>query len=129
MYAMTVHPMPNRRMYWEVHDEDDLFPPLTFGSRFGMSRHRFEDILRYLRLDDQSFAPGGATPDSWLFVRRFVDAFNNNMSSVVFPGQKLCVDESMSSWRGRADYEGGMPHVTKIARKPKGVGLEAEGCM
>lgn len=37
-----------------------------------------------------------------------------------------CVDESMSSWLGAdgANTPTGMPHVTKIPRKPKGVGLE-----
>jgi hypothetical protein len=41
-------------------------------------------------------------------------------------GRHLTADESMSAWRGRDgkfDSEG-MPHVTKIVRKPKGVGLE-----
>ena len=51
------------------------------------------------------------------------------------PGSTLTVDESMSGWRGRSlvvadeDEEGqelhvGLPHTTKIARKPVGVGLE-----
>jgi len=121
MLAITVHVLPARRMYWET--EDGLFPAPAFGARYGMSRRRFEDILHYLRLDDQNLSasiPG----DQWFAIRGFVTAFNLNMETNFHPGTKLCVDESMCSWRGRGDFAGGMPHVTKIARKPKGVGLE-----
>ena len=36
------------------------------------------------------------------------------------------MDESISAWRGKDGnyYSDGMPHVTKIKRKPKGVGAE-----
>lgn len=37
------------------------------------------------------------------------------------------MDESLSAWRGRVhgNYcSDGMPHMTKIKRKPKGVGAE-----
>ena len=121
MLAMTVHVLPARRMYWET--EDGLFPAAAFGVRYGMSRRRFEDILHYLRLDDKNLS--AATPtDQWFPIRGFVDSFNRNMETNFHAGEKLCVDESMCSWRGRGDFAGGMPHVTKIARKPKGVGLE-----
>ena len=119
MFAMTTHVLPSRRMYWET--EDDLFPAPAFGSRYGMSRCRFEDILRYLSLDDESLSsciPG----DQWFAIRSFVEAFNQNMETNVCPGKKLCIDESMCSWRGRGDFAGGMPHVTKIARKPRVLG-------
>ena len=37
----------------------------------------------------------------------------------------LCADKSVSEWRGKDhNYEDGMPHVMKIASKPKGVGNE-----
>lgn len=44
------------------------------------------------------------------------------------PGETLVIDECMIAWEG---LEGkwsikGMPHVTKIARKPKGVGAEVK---
>ena len=122
LLAMTVHPLQNRRDYWE--EEDGLFPASNFGGRFGMSRKRFEDILRYLRLD-YSRGDGADEADPWLPIRHFISAFNANMEARVVPGYKLCVDESMCSWRGRqGDALGGMPHVTKIPRKPQGVGGE-----
>ena len=42
------------------------------------------------------------------------------------PGWRLCLDESVSAWRGKNGEirAGGMPHVVKIVRKPKGVGCE-----
>ena len=42
------------------------------------------------------------------------------------PGKVLCVDECMSAWRGQNGKYcvEGMPHVTKIIRKPEGVGAE-----
>ena len=44
----------------------------------------------------------------------------------LYPSWSICVDEPMSSWRGKdGNYcSDGMPHVTKIERKPKGVGTE-----
>jgi hypothetical protein len=44
----------------------------------------------------------------------------------VFPGEFITVDEIMSAWKG-SDFtynSRGCPHVTKIARKPEGVGAE-----
>ena len=47
-----------------------------------------------------------------------------------YPGWQLCIDESVSSWRGKdGDFcSDGMPHVTRIDRKPKGVGCEIKNC-
>lgn len=35
-----------------------------------------------------------------LAVRRLVDGFNERRIQKIFPGWQLCVDESVSSWRG-----------------------------
>ena len=55
-----------------------------------------------------------------------MNALNGRRKDTVIAGSYICADELMSSWEG---YEGkyhhrGMPHVTKIKRKPKGVGAE-----
>jgi len=63
-------------------------------------------------------------------VRGFVEAFNDRRAQVVKPGGTLTVDECMVPWEG-TDFKWsaeGMPHVTKIARKPKGVGAELKSC-
>ena len=52
--------------------------------------------------------------------------FNKCQEEGYYPSWSICVDESMSAWRGKDGNfcSDGMPHVTKIARKPKGVGTE-----
>ena len=73
--------------------------------------------------------------DPWLPIRVFVDAFNELRKKIILPGPFITVDESMSSWKGKSLYFNtasdmsisgvlGLPHKTKIVRKPKGVGLE-----
>lgn len=59
-------------------------------------------------------------------MRPLIDAFNENRVKGVIPGRHMVVDELMSSWRGaEAAYSTtGMPHVSKIKRKPEGVGAE-----
>ena len=49
---------------------------------------------------------------------------------MVTPGKYLVVDECMSSWQGfDEEYTAtGLPHVTKIPRKPEGVGAELKSC-
>ena len=55
-----------------------------------------------------------------------MEEFNVTRERFLTPGQHVIVDECMSSWAGAdADYNSyGMPHKTKIARKPEGVGAE-----
>ena len=64
--------------------------------------------------------------DPWRAVRCLIDAFNDNRKTSVVPGGHMVVDEVMSAWRGaEGKYSAeGCPHVTKIARKPEGVGAE-----
>jgi hypothetical protein len=64
--------------------------------------------------------------DPWLPVRGLIEHFNLRRQEVLRPGEKVTVDECMSSWRGKEFYESAfaMPHKTKIMRKPKGVGCE-----
>lgn len=55
-----------------------------------------------------------------------MNGFNANRERTIDPGCHITVDESMSSWRGAdSTYVAeGEPHVTKIIRKPEGVGAE-----
>ena len=64
--------------------------------------------------------------DPWRAVRCLIDAFNENRETSVVPGSHMVIDEVMSTWRGaEGKYSAeGCPHVTKIARKPEGVGAE-----
>ncbi|KAL5506054.1 hypothetical protein EMCRGX_G007620 [Ephydatia muelleri] len=95
------------------------------GERYGLTRDRFEILLRYL-----SFCPvHEVVDDKWAPVRHLIEGFNQRRVQKLYPGWQLCVDESVSSWRGKdGDFcSDGMPHVTRIERKP-GVGCELKDC-
>ncbi|KAL5471568.1 hypothetical protein EMCRGX_G029695 [Ephydatia muelleri] len=64
--------------------------------------------------------------DPWISIRQLITDFNITREQFVVPGQHVVVDECMSSWTGsEAEYVAeGMPHKTKIVRKPEGVGAE-----
>ena len=116
-----------RRDLWST--EDGLFPAPQFGERCSLPRprNRFEVLLRCL-----SFCPPSEAKDNdkWAPVRRLIDGFNERRVQKIYPGWQLCIDESVSSWRGKdGDFCcDGMPHVTCIDRKPKGVGCEIKNC-
>lgn len=80
------------------------------GERFGLSRDRFEFVLKYFVFGPENDA------DKWAPVRPLVAAFNKARQVGVNPGYKLCGDESMSYWRGKSgnNRDDGMPHVVKI---------------
>ena len=123
LYSLT-RTSEGRRDLWST--EDGLFPAPRFGERYGLTRDRFEILLRYL-----SFCPvHEVVDDKWAPVRRLIEGFNQRRVQKLYPGWQLCVDESVSSWRGKdGDFcSDGMPHVTRIERKPKGVGCELKDC-
>lgn len=59
-------------------------------------------------------------------MREFVEGFNTNMRQAMTPGFILTIDEIMSAWKGLCQLfmADGIPHQTKIQRKPEGVGAE-----
>ena len=124
LYSLT-RTSEGRRDLWST--EDGLFPAPRFGERYSLPRNRFEVLLRCL-----SFCPPSETKgnDKWAPVRRLIDGFNERRVQKIYPGWQLCIDESVSSWRGKdGDFcSDGMPHVTRIDRKPKGVGCEIKNC-
>jgi hypothetical protein len=69
---------------------------------------------------------GQVDVDPWWPVRPFIEAFNICRQKCVEPGTILTVDEVMSMWYGLdgKDAVEGLPHLTKIIRKPRGVGAE-----
>lgn len=87
-----------------------------------MSRRRFEALSASFSLHD----PEQSIEDPWYRVRSFCKAFNDHRCNVVHPGTYLCVDESMVQWYGKeAKYHHlGLPHKTKIPRKPMSQGAE-----
>ena len=101
-----------------------FFPPARTGERHGIGRNRWNNIKSCLTL-----TPPGETADRWL-CQWLIDEWNDWMVQCFTPGFKICVDESMFEWRGRGDYDTrGLPHVSKISRKPTGVGLELKNAL
>lgn len=95
LYAMTVQTISTSRDYWSV--QDGLFPGPAFGKRFGMSKHRFEEIKRALSFhsDDSNTAE-----DKLISVCPFVNMLNEKWKNTILPGYKITVDESMFAWYG-----------------------------
>ena len=95
-----------------------------YESRFKMTARRFELLASCFRL---RIDPAGADEgDKWYMIRKFINSFNRLRKEVVTPGQFLTADVCMSAFRSESgEYRAeGIPHLTKIARKPEGVGLE-----
>jgi hypothetical protein len=119
--------------YWGVEKgiNDTIYTPGNYGHRFKMSKHRFKCIRRCMTFGttvQTPTVPGvQAEPDKdpWGAIRPFVNA-NTCRSKCVTPGRVLTVDEVMSMWLGLdGEYAvEGLPHVTKIQRKPRGIGAE-----
>ena len=88
-----------------------------------MSYYRFCSIMRHL-----TFSRGSAADreSSFWEVQELIDSFNERRRKVFVCGTWVCGDESMVSYKGKdhRHAQGGCPHVTKIPRKPKGVGME-----
>lgn len=64
--------------------------------------------------------------DPWLDIHCFIEDFDLARKRNCIPGCHRVVDECMSEWNG-AHHEyvaEGMPHKTKVARKPEWMGAE-----
>lgn len=101
------------RDYWSVK-EGACGVALSFGKY--MSHKRFRDITKYLILSDTN-----KNDDPFFFARKFHDAFNENLSKAITPGDHLCIDESICQWMGKVDKG---PFQQKIPRKPHPIGCE-----
>jgi hypothetical protein len=84
--------LPTIEHYWST---DLLYKIPLFGSV--MSRNRFQSIFRFWHLADNA-NPGN---DRLYKIRPLLNAFNETMSEIYYPGRNLCIDESMVLWRGR----------------------------
>ncbi|KAL5492030.1 hypothetical protein EMCRGX_G017418 [Ephydatia muelleri] len=121
--AMTCEPKRGPiPVYWQVGDEPgSVYTGADFGGRFGMTRHRFQDIANCF-----SFTVPRNGVDPWQDIRPIIEDFNLTRQKNISPGCHLTVDECISAWKGPdGEYVAeGMPHKTKIARKPEGAGAE-----
>lgn len=91
-----------------------------YGKRMGMSKHRFEVLesaMQCCELDRN---------DRWWPIRKLLERFNEHMKLVFVAGKWVTIDESGFWWLGKDGqwHHDGMPHVTKITRKPRSVMAE-----
>ena len=110
----------DRSSLWEGKHECKFVQPQQFGTT-GMSRDRYEDILRYLLWSFQpDERPDGMSSETyrWMLVQDFVDDHRKNHCT---PSSLICVDESMSRWYGMGGHwiNAGLPCYIAFDRKPE----------
>ena len=82
-----------------------------------MSKHRFEDIVRNIKLTN---ADPPENIDRFWEVRDFIGAWNQNMTDNFLSGFFACLDESISKWINKFTCPGFMV----VPRKPWSLGNE-----
>ena len=104
--------------------EDRVILGGDFENRFHTSLSRFQKVFQCFNLAQK--APVTSESDKWHSVRGFFAAVNKNLDDAFSPGRVIVADEIISSWHGQSiDFDvKGAPHITKIARKPEGIGVE-----
>ena len=85
-----------------------------------IKQRRYHTVLNAL-----VFPPRENDTSTFHEVNGFIDAFNKRRERGFTPGGCLCADECMCEWQGKDQrFIDGCPHITKIIRKPKSVGIE-----
>ena len=91
---------PEIRDYWS---NDEIFHYSPVAGR--ISRHRFEEISRYLHFVDNRQLPARGTPGHHRLqrVKPVVDALQSRCSTVYTPNANLSVDEAMVPFKGEPE--------------------------
>ena len=128
MFAMSFYPKFSMRDLFSPTSEMRRSNFLTFCNlSIYMTYRRALLIMKHLTFATTKTAAEMVAKSFWK-VEPLVAAFNCNRKKNIVPGIKLVVDESISEWKGKDQRFGadGCPHVTKIIRKPRGVGMEVK---
>ncbi|KAL7578819.1 hypothetical protein ACA910_016040 [Epithemia clementina (nom. ined.)] len=107
---------PQRHEFWSV-SPIDAFDGATLRLGIWMSRNRFDEILAALQFTDR--APPTFRDKFWE-VRQMLEAWQENMNKMFYPGYVNCLDESMSVWTNKFTCPGFM----FVPRKPWPFGNE-----
>ena len=84
-----------------------------------MSRERFEEINRHITFDNIDNREQRRSRDRKYFkARELYNHFQTRITSAMEPGEQLCVDETLYSFRGRSSFRQYMPN------KPNRYGLK-----
>jgi len=101
------------REKWESLLPDPNFDGIMKQYRFKDFRHFFPFAFKSETLKNNN--------DPWWEFAEAVNEFNNNRKTKLKLPKWLIIDESMSSWKPRQSPTGGLPNISFILRKPKGV--------
>ena len=123
LFALGIQCPRVRRDAWG-DGEGSIWGSPQFGTKYGISKHRFETILAlWCWWPDEM--PWNDLADRWRPVRFFQCSFNAHMCKIFEPGWVIVADESTTKWVGLEEWHSdGCPHVTKIPRKPENVAVE-----
>ena len=103
-----LHQMGRIKDLWRTRD-DGFVPPFRMRERT-------------LRL---KIWPRGDSDNKWKYIQPLVDAFNARKRKFVEQGTEVVIDESMRKWIPFFENTPeGVPHLSKIIRKPQGIGVE-----
>ena len=105
---------------------------MGLGEKTGMSRDRFELLLRFMVWSVQpAQRPEGMSHEAyrWLLVEDFVANFNEHRQQFFSPSWHMCADESISRWYGLGGHwiNMGLPMYVAMDQKPED-GLEIQNC-
>lgn len=107
-----------REQFWTVESHGSQ-QALNFGNRFGMSKSRFEMLEKNLQFCEFN------KEDKFWRIRQLIEDYNAYRKDVLHLSRHVCLDELFIMWYGKGPlYFGGMPHVTVIKNKPRGVEFE-----
>lgn len=87
--------------------------------RASMSRHRFEEIMKYLRFDDKRTRPNRLVEDKAAHISEIWAIMNACLSANYTPSENLTVDEQLYPYRGKK-----CPFRQYIPSKPARYGIK-----
>ena len=131
MILVTKFEFTTRAKLWSNTAPNKYIPAPAFG-KTGMSRPRFDDLMRHLVYSEQpEVRPEGMSHEKyrWLLVDGFVELFNDHREIFFEPSDMICADESISRWYGQGGHwiNIGLPMYMAIDRKPEN-GCEIQNC-
>ena len=94
---MTIVKLPEINLYWSKDPAYSQTLPSSI-----MPRNRFELLLRMLHFNDNK---KGNVNDRLYKIRTIIDMLNENFEKYFKPGEIVCVDEFLISFRGRIIFK------------------------
>ncbi|KAJ8931061.1 hypothetical protein NQ314_016090 [Rhamnusium bicolor] len=95
-FFMGYHHLPSYKHYWS--SAEDLDVPIVIRT---MPRNRFQQILSFLHMNDNSTIPRGNKGKIYK-IRPFVSSLNNQFDLLYHGTRELSVDESIILFKGRS---------------------------